>query len=159
MEQHKQGSGFLNGLVIGLVVGAGFTLLLTTKKGKRILKAINEEGLDSVTSLDDLYQKFEKAVQSDTNDDEADEVIETNEEYPRKKIFLAHDEQTSAKLAEVQERLDKEIEDVSESVASTYVAYADETDIREEEDDIEEKPIVSIKPTRRRFFRGIPRRA
>lgn len=65
MDQKQSQSGFLNGLLLGLVIGAGLVLLLATKKGKRVLRMISEDGLDSVTSLEDLYEKLEKALQED----------------------------------------------------------------------------------------------
>ena len=186
MEQQKQSSGFMNGLLIGLVLGAGLVYLLTTKRGKKILHALTEEGLDSISNMDDLYKRLEKAVKAATEnisvkeevkmpslhhsilrneftgsevkhseqrqpfDTEESSVKETVRQAP---VLLATDEVISSKLAEVKERLDQEIEEVSSSLAKNYVAYADD------DEDIEEEPVSKVKITRRRFFRGIPRRA
>lgn len=62
MEQKQHSSGFLNGLLLGFVLGAGLVLLLTTKKGKQVLRTISEDGLDSITDWDELYKKLEKAL-------------------------------------------------------------------------------------------------
>lgn len=172
----------MNGLLIGLVLGAGLVFLLTTKRGKKILHALTDEGLESISSMDDLYKRLEKAVKVATEDtspvrqevrtpvretgqvlsvpvrsdavpsyEPQEKVVPTD--YVRKApVLLATDEVTSSKLAEVQERLDREIEDVSQSMVKNYVAYADD------DEDIEE-PVAKVKVTRRRFFRGIPRRA
>jgi gas vesicle protein len=52
-EQHRGGlsSGFLLGVVVGVIV----TLLLTTKRGKRILKLITEEGMNKLTNWEDMF--------------------------------------------------------------------------------------------------------
>lgn len=246
-QKQQQSSGFLNGLLLGLVLGAGLVLLLTTKKGKQVLRMLSEDGLDSITNLEELYVKLEKILadpadkvvtpqpvveqpkviaapvvepitepiqspepqvtipevkeaapvvvtpepkvepvapapavhaapaepvvqvapivkeepkvevaptQAPTPKVEVnDDVVEANNDYvPQKPRIIAVDRETSEKLAEMQARLDREIQAVSESIASNYVPYADD-DMEEEE----EAP--KIKATRRRFFRGIPRRA
>lgn len=41
----------MNGFLIGVIVGAALVFLLATKKGKRLLSAISEEGLDNIADL------------------------------------------------------------------------------------------------------------
>lgn len=56
MEQkEKQGGGLSSGFLLGVVVGVIITLLLTTKRGKRILKLITEEGMSKLSNWEDLF--------------------------------------------------------------------------------------------------------
>lgn len=50
-EESKFGSGF----VLGSIIGAGAVFLLGTKKGKKLLKTLTEEGFDSVSELTGLF--------------------------------------------------------------------------------------------------------
>ena len=57
MEQkEKQGGGLSSGFLLGVVVGVIITLLLTTKRGKRILKLITEEGMSKLSNWEDLFR-------------------------------------------------------------------------------------------------------
>ena len=55
-SQHHNG-GFANGFLFGLVVGAALVFLLATKKGRRILKLISEEGFDNLADIVDEYTR------------------------------------------------------------------------------------------------------
>ncbi len=50
----KSGGGFMSGFVWGAIIGGGIVYLLSTKKGKKILKAITEGGLEGVEELEDI---------------------------------------------------------------------------------------------------------
>jgi len=52
-------SKFFNGFLLGLIVGGAIVFLLATKKGKRILKLISEEGLDNLTNILENYEEKE----------------------------------------------------------------------------------------------------
>ncbi len=169
MDQNKHtSSGFLNGLLLGLLLGAGLTLLLTTKKGKKILRSFTEEGLDSLTNFDDLYRRFERITKEVTD---AEEEEEESDYVQPKKVLLAEGHVPVRKVIETprftnevsrethefskQEELEKEIDEVSEALAKKYIAYAnDESETHE----AHEEPQMKVKTTRRRFFRGIHRR-
>jgi len=132
--EHKSGRSFFNGFVIGLIVGVGIVLLLTTKKGKRILKSLSEEGLESVNGLDELLQKFERATKRATPREDDDE--EEDSDYVRERpVLLAHD---------------------GAELPTTKKVALPRVEINKEDD--EEDHVTKIKPTRRRFFRGIPKR-
>ena len=47
-DMHKGNSGFGNGVVVGVVMGVILTLLFTTKKGRKILRILSEEGFEKV---------------------------------------------------------------------------------------------------------------
>lgn len=132
--ERKSSHGFFNGFIIGLIVGVGIVLLLTTKKGKRILKSLSEEGLESVSGLDELLQKFERATKRVTHHEEEDMDEPEDSDYVRERpVLLAHD---GAELP------------ITKKVALPRV------EINEDDDD----HVTKVKPTRRRFFRGIPKR-
>lgn len=60
MDNNNQGEGkFFNGFLLGLLVGAFAVFLLGTKKGKRIWKAISEEGLDNISNILEEVDKTE----------------------------------------------------------------------------------------------------
>lgn len=67
MENNNSNSGskFTNGFLLGALIGAGLMFLLGTKKGKKLLKAFSEEGLDNISNILDKADKFEEI-----NDDE-----------------------------------------------------------------------------------------
>lgn len=52
-QQHK-GGGLSTGFLLGVVVGVIVTLLLTTKRGKKILKMITDEGISKISNFEDM---------------------------------------------------------------------------------------------------------
>lgn len=50
-EEKNNSSNFFSGFLLGVVVGAAVVFLLGTKKGKRLLKAISEEGLGNISNI------------------------------------------------------------------------------------------------------------
>ena len=50
-NNNKSGNNFFSGFLLGFLFGGIVVFLLATKKGKNILKAISEEGADSITNL------------------------------------------------------------------------------------------------------------
>lgn len=57
-ESSGQGK-FFNGFLLGLLVGAAVVFLLGTKKGKKLLKAISEEGIDNISNILEEAEKTE----------------------------------------------------------------------------------------------------
>jgi gas vesicle protein len=81
-NQH-QGSGFFNGFLLGIVVGAAIVFLVATKKGKKILKLISEEGLDSLENLikeDELDELMNEENSIEKNGVPEEPILETNGE-------------------------------------------------------------------------------
>ncbi len=66
-DRPKSGSGFINGLLWGVAVGAGAAFLLGTPRGKKILSAIKDRGIESITEIqemleeEDALEEFEEA--------------------------------------------------------------------------------------------------
>lgn len=56
MDGRRQ-SGSSNGFLFGVIVGVVLTLLLSTKKGRKMLRTLTEEGLDKVSTLEDLFDE------------------------------------------------------------------------------------------------------
>jgi len=58
-NNNNSGGKFFNGFLLGMLVGAAVVFLLGTKKGKRLLKAISEEGIDNISDILDRAEKTE----------------------------------------------------------------------------------------------------
>lgn len=80
-NNNNQGDGkFFSGFLIGLLIGAAVVFLLATKRGKKLLKAISEDGIDNISNL---LEKGEKT-------EELDEVViaeKPRKEFVRKREF------------------------------------------------------------------------
>lgn len=50
MNENKNNSGFVWGLLIGAAIGS----LISTEKGRRIIKELSEHGLESIENLMDI---------------------------------------------------------------------------------------------------------
>jgi len=53
----RSGNNFFSGFLLGALIGAGIVFLLGTKKGKKILKAISEEGAGNISNILDKINK------------------------------------------------------------------------------------------------------
>lgn len=53
-NHHNTNNGFVSGFIVGVVVGAAVVFLFFTKKGKKLLKLLSEEGLEGVSELEEL---------------------------------------------------------------------------------------------------------
>ncbi len=86
-NNNNSGSNFFSGFLLGALVGAAMVFLLGTKKGKKILKAISEEGAGNISNLLD---KIDKSVdlEGESMDDEDDYV--PNENLSSKETVVKH---------------------------------------------------------------------
>ncbi|MCL4354494.1 YtxH domain-containing protein [Patescibacteria group bacterium] len=73
-NQHHS-NGFANGFLFGLIIGAAVVFLLATKKGRKILKLISEEGLDNLTNIVEEYtsEAEEENAEEDVQEQEIDD--------------------------------------------------------------------------------------
>ncbi|MEK7534261.1 MAG: YtxH domain-containing protein [Patescibacteria group bacterium] len=89
MESNNNGGNkFLNGFLLGALIGGGAIFLLSSEKGKKILKILSEEGLDKIS---DLLQEQENTMEDDLGEDEAFSVngeSEDNTVKEEKKPFV-----------------------------------------------------------------------
>lgn len=70
-NQNGQNNGFSSGFLLGILVGAALVFLLGTEKGKKIVKAITEGGLDRMDEIKEMLEKNIEEVE-----DEYEEPIE-----------------------------------------------------------------------------------
>lgn len=82
-NNNRSNNNFFSGFLLGALIGAAIALLLVTKKGKKILKAISEEGEGKISNI---LNKIEKSVDLEDEILEAsdDEEIETS--APRREV-------------------------------------------------------------------------
>jgi len=94
MNNNRTGDTFFSGFLLGAFIGAAVVFLLGTKKGKKLLKVISEEGLDGVSGL---LEKIDNTVDLDeaTKGEKEDEMLdkevasaETIEAKPRLRRFF-----------------------------------------------------------------------
>ena len=81
MEKQQKGtnSGFLFGVLVGVVI----TLLLVTKKGRKILKMLLDESKDKIAGWDGLIKEFEGIIDETEGSSITDDFVpdlETNTE-------------------------------------------------------------------------------
>lgn len=74
-HRHHGGSGFFNGFVLGLLVGAGLVFLFGTSKGKKVLQMLLEQ-VEENTELADLLEipEGEEEEYFDAIEEEPEEV-------------------------------------------------------------------------------------
>ena len=65
--EKENGNKFLNGFLLGVLIGAGIVFVLNTRKGKKLLKLISEDGLDNL--LERLRSEGESLLQDDFEGD------------------------------------------------------------------------------------------
>ena len=58
MNNNSGGNRFFDGFLWGAIIGGGIVFLLGTKKGKKLLKTISEEGVEGLSNL--LEEKIEQ---------------------------------------------------------------------------------------------------
>lgn len=93
-NNHQHNGGFFNGFVMGALIGALLVYLLGTRRGKKILDSLMDEGLDSVEGLEDALGEFmdksdSQKKPSSTNgiQNEQQGEVETNKPYAKKRLF------------------------------------------------------------------------
>lgn len=62
---NNHNNGFSNGFLLGLIVGAALVFLLGTEKGKKIVKAITENGLDKMDEIRDLLEESMEEIEDE----------------------------------------------------------------------------------------------
>lgn len=79
-HRHHGGSGFFNGLVLGLLIGAGLVFLFGTNKGRKVLQMLLEQ-VEENTQLsellempDDEDEEYMMGVEESAEDEEPEEV-------------------------------------------------------------------------------------
>lgn len=86
MNETKNNSGFVWGLLIGAAIGS----LISTEKGRRIIKELSEHGLESIENLMDI-EEIKQAMDDTVDkgkeildvDNKKEEVVVTVKKKPR----------------------------------------------------------------------------
>lgn len=125
---------FSNGFLLGFLLGAAVVFLLGTKKGKRLLKAISEEGIDNISNI---LEEADKSV-------DLDEVME--DEKP-----------SSAKAASFADLPSAE-GSIKARVATKTESEGQREDFTPKKQFALKEKYIEEKPKVRRFFRGVSRR-
>ena len=83
-KHDHNGSGFMNGLLLGVIIGAALVFFLGTKKGKKLLQAITDEGFEGMGELKALLtedmdvEEEEASVEMPVHPDMSDETRPTS---------------------------------------------------------------------------------
>lgn len=72
---HASQGGFSSGFLLGAIVGGLLVFLIATKKGKKILKILTENGFEGIQDLADMFDDDEEDME-ETYTAEG-EVVET----------------------------------------------------------------------------------
>lgn len=124
----NSGGKFMNGLIWGALIGAGLVFLLGTKKGKKLLRYLTEEGLEGASALSDLIEEVE------------DEPLVIK---PKVKTST-HATNGKAVHHELKNREQEEIEENSSALEKITSSS--------------QSVVKNVGGHARRFFKGIPRR-
>ncbi len=82
-NNNKSSNNSFSVFLFGALIGAAIVLLLVTKKGKKILKAISEEGEGRISNILD---KIENSVDSENESLEDEKVVAPKREIAKKII-------------------------------------------------------------------------
>lgn len=114
MDQQKN-KGFLNGLILGGLVGAGLFFLLGTEKGKKIQKKLKEGGKKAAESMEDLVKELEeKGKELEEKAQEVKEQIQEKIEDTKENIKDQVSERIDSTLSHIEALQDKGRETTSQ---------------------------------------------
>ena len=100
--------GFGNGFILGLLVGIVATLLLTTKKGRSLLRDFTDKGMDKFSDLEDKFQEKKEAIRQ--MQDEYEEMEEGDDFIPEEPqpVKLAREEKEPPRKVQEKKYEDEE---------------------------------------------------
>lgn len=125
MEREQKGH---NNFLLGLIVGSVLTLLFTTKKGRKILKTIVDEGLDKYSGWKDIVN--ETFDEYDADNLEGEDYIEEPLELKKEQVKNYKEEETADNV---------EVKHVEEEVSVGSPSV--------------EEIVAKVKPVAHRFFK------
>ena len=86
MDKNDHNSGNGGGFVWGLLIGAAVASLVSTQKGRQILKDLAEHGLESVENIVNL-EEVKNAIEVDGEDMMEGEMEEPEVKPKKKRLF------------------------------------------------------------------------
>lgn len=78
MNSNSNGGGFSNGFLFGVLLGGGIVFLLGTKKGKKLLKTITEEGLEGIAELEDFVEDEAEEYEEESSHNSSEPVVKAS---------------------------------------------------------------------------------
>ena len=133
-DNHSSNNGFGNGFLLGAILSGAAVFLLGTKKGKKLLKTLTEEGIEGISDLEDFL--FEDEVKPS-------QIIRSKIEKTAPQVESAIEKITTTSISKV-----SELAEVAAKAASN-AAEAAETAAKVTE---------NFEKKTKRFFRGVPKR-
>ncbi len=109
-----RGGGFFLGFLLGIVL----TLLLTTKKGRELLRNIIDEGLNKFSDLEEVITNEQEKLFEKTDEDGMEEVVD-DEDEEEVKIDLKETEKSPEQTVKA-EKTDKEVNNPENQEKSTH---------------------------------------
>lgn len=150
-NEKNHGGGFL----LGILVGVAVTLLVTTKKGRKLMHSLAEEGMGRFGDWEKILKDVADAIDDDDYVDGDDYIVKEEMQQPRS--APRHPEPAAYPTHETPSAWRAEAPDVQAS-QSAYVRQEVPPIVSDEP--VHHRPASVSRPrvTSRRFFRGIPRR-
>lgn len=134
-RDNHNNSGHSGGFLLGVLIGVAVTLMLTTKKGRKILKILTDEGMDKLSHWEDIVKDVKGSLEDEDIIDGDDYVVpEGREDVREEKV-------------DKEEKKERREESRDEKEAKRQV----EDEPKTEKNTVEHK----TKSTSRRFFRGV----
>lgn len=82
-----RGNNFFSGFLLGALVGAGIVFLFGTKKGKALLKAISEKGLDNISNIIEKADQTGELGEFDEDDEPSSVSAKARKFTPREFVI------------------------------------------------------------------------
>ena|SRR3989344_3302812 len=101
---NNHGNKFFDGLLWGAILGGGLVFLLGTKKGKKILKMITEEGVEGLSEILEA-QMDEDPPAGEAENLEEEEEMEDGEKVPEEPLLRGNGVSKNPQSKESQEEI------------------------------------------------------
>lgn len=106
----SQDNGFMSGFILGVIVGAVGIFLLGTKRGKKLLKILSEEGIEGMSELEELLTEkildekpvvekkkvVKKPIVEQVVEVPADEVVQENISEQKEEVKKVEEQEQNA---------------------------------------------------------------
>lgn len=76
----EKGSHFTTGFLLGLLLGVSITLLLVTRKGRKILKTLSDEGFENIRDWQSRLQNAQATIDDDFYEEDVEEGTDVRSE-------------------------------------------------------------------------------